>query len=500
MFSIQAQPVSPHRHLQTFTMTRSLFSLLALVAAGTAATIARPLSPASESLATRGIARDGPRDNSGLTPGCKNTNKSRKCWGKYDINTNQYDTIFHTGRTVEYWFNVEEIDCAPDGYRRKCQVVNGTMPGPAIVADWGDDIIVHVTNNIATNGTAIHWHGMRQLNNNQYDGAPGITQCPLAPGQSMTYKFHASQYGSAMYHSHFSVQYSMGLYGPIIINGPATADYDEDLGSIFLTDWDHQTEYDHWATVSNFNVSFNGALTGLVNGMNTGNCTITNATKPDPNCLSGGKKFELAFEAGKKYRMRIINLATEAWFQYSIDGHKITVISSDLVPIVPYETDSVLINMGQRYDIIVEANAIPGDYWLRSGFIDYCIPNGASKNMTAIIRYKKDSTAEPTSVSTMAKIETCLDEPAERVLPWVPVNVPNIKGGITHENVTGEYFQGKFLRWSFNQPSGGFMWTNWSQPALGDVFNDKISAIPRQDNIFSVSVSVPCLWYTTGGM
>jgi hypothetical protein len=137
MFSIQAQPVSPYRHLQTFTMTRSLFSLLALVAVGTAATIARPLSPASESLATRGIARDGPRDNSGLTPGCKNTNKSRKCWGKYDINTNPYDTIFHTGRTVEYWFNVEEIDCAPDGYRRKCQVVNGTMPGPAIVADWG---------------------------------------------------------------------------------------------------------------------------------------------------------------------------------------------------------------------------------------------------------------------------------------------------------------------------------------------------------------------------
>jgi hypothetical protein len=173
-----------------------------------------------------------------------------------------------------------------------------------------------------------------------------------------------------------------------------------------------------------------------------------------------------------------------------------SVISSDLVPIVPYETDSVLINMGQRYDVIVEANAVPGDYWLRSGFIDYCIPNGASKNMTAIVRYKKDSTADPTSVSTMAKIETCLDEPAERVLPWVPVNVPNIKGGITYENVTGEYFQGKFLRWSFNQPSGGFMWTNWSQPALGDVFNDKISSIPKQDNIFAVSVSDQSLRFT----
>jgi FtsP/CotA-like multicopper oxidase with cupredoxin domain len=231
-------------------MRRSFLSLLALAAVGAAVphNLGSEISP-----------RSAARDNSGLSPGCKNAPKSRKCWGKYDINTNPYDTVFYTGRTVEYWLNIEEIDCAPDGYQRKCMVANGTMPGPAIVADWGDNIVVHVTNNVATNGTSIHWHGMRQLNNNQYDGAPGVTQCPLAPGQSMTYKFHASQYGTAMYHSHFSVQYSMGLYGPLIINGPATADYDEDLGSVFMNDWGHETEFYRWATVDNFNVSFEGA-------------------------------------------------------------------------------------------------------------------------------------------------------------------------------------------------------------------------------------------------
>jgi hypothetical protein len=37
---------------------------------------------------------------------------------------------------------------------------------------------------------------MRQLNNTEYDGVPGVTQCPIAPGQTYTYKFQALQYGS----------------------------------------------------------------------------------------------------------------------------------------------------------------------------------------------------------------------------------------------------------------------------------------------------------------
>ena len=44
-------------------------------------------------------------------------------------------------------------------------------------------------------------------------------------------------------------------------------------------------------------------------------------------------------------------------FQFSIDGHNFTVIANDLVPLVPYQTDSIVIGEGQRYDIIVEANA-----------------------------------------------------------------------------------------------------------------------------------------------
>lgn len=53
----------------------------------------------------------------------------------------------------------EKAFVAPDGYEVERLVFNGTVPGPTIEADWGDEIIVHVTNNIPDNGTTIHWHG-----------------------------------------------------------------------------------------------------------------------------------------------------------------------------------------------------------------------------------------------------------------------------------------------------------------------------------------------------
>jgi FtsP/CotA-like multicopper oxidase with cupredoxin domain len=42
---------------------------------------------------------------------------------------------------------------------------------------------------------------------------------------------------STIYSSHWSAQYGDGVVGPLIIEGPATSNYDEDLGALPLTDW-----------------------------------------------------------------------------------------------------------------------------------------------------------------------------------------------------------------------------------------------------------------------
>lgn len=51
---------------------------------------------------------------------------------------------------------MENTTLAPDGYERQVLSFNGSVPGPAIIANWGDEIVVRVTNNLEYNGTAIH--------------------------------------------------------------------------------------------------------------------------------------------------------------------------------------------------------------------------------------------------------------------------------------------------------------------------------------------------------
>jgi FtsP/CotA-like multicopper oxidase with cupredoxin domain len=91
----------------------------------------------------------------------KNTPTSRQCWGQYNTGTNYYTTIPNTGHTVEVWLTAQEGTCNQDGYKRPCMTFNGTTPGPAIIANWGDDLVIHVTNSMKSNGTAVHWHGVR---------------------------------------------------------------------------------------------------------------------------------------------------------------------------------------------------------------------------------------------------------------------------------------------------------------------------------------------------
>lgn len=263
-----------------------------------------------------------------------NTFLSRSSWCNYNINTDYYSVVPNTGATREYWFTLEENTLAPDGVSRYAQTINGTMPGPTIYANWGDEVIVHVSNKLtsSTNGTSIHWHGIRQNYTNQNDGIVSITQCPTAPGDELTYKWRATQYGTTWYHSHFSLQAWEGVFGGIVINGPASANYDVDLGVIFLNDWSHLTADELF--IPDESTGPPTLDNGLINGTNTWG--------------SGGKHFTTVFEPGISYRLRLINGALDTHFSFSIDHHTMTVIASDLVPVEPFTVDVLPIGIGKN--------------------------------------------------------------------------------------------------------------------------------------------------------
>jgi FtsP/CotA-like multicopper oxidase with cupredoxin domain len=188
---------------------------------------------------------------------------------------------------------------------------------------------------ISLTRTSVHWHGFIQPHNGGYDGVPGITQCPIPPGGSFTYKIQCTRYGPTWYHSHFTLQYGQGAVGPLMIHGPTVENWDIDLGEVLLTDHYHGSIYDIW-----YKERSGGPQTsdnGLINGK---------------NMLNGGGSFsEFTFTPGKRHRLTIVNTAVDALFKFSIDQHNFTVQGADFIPIQPYEQNVLSINIGTSHFI-----------------------------------------------------------------------------------------------------------------------------------------------------
>ncbi|KAI1312034.1 putative multicopper oxidase [Xylaria venustula] len=292
-------------------------------------------------------------------------------WGNisYDGDVSHQPTP-DTGVTRYYNLNVARATLSPDGYQKEMLVVNGQYPAPLIEANWGDWVEITVTNSIIgpEEGTALHWHGLRQRETPWYDGVPSVSQCPIAPGSNFTYRFRADHVGTSFYHSHYSAQISGGVAGPMVFYGPKSQQYDYDLGPVLLNDWFH-TDYltlvagimgngtDRKPAISNNN---------LINGKNNFDCSVVTDGTP---CKSNAGVSEFSFKSGKDHLLRVINGGSAGLQYFSIDEHELTVISSDFIPIEPFKTNVVTLGVGQRADIIVHSKketAAKKAYWMRN--------------------------------------------------------------------------------------------------------------------------------------
>lgn len=76
-----------------------------------------------------------------------------------------------------------------DGIKRPVLVVNRQMPGPAIEVCLHDEVLVEVENALLEEGTSVHWHGQHQRGTPYMDGVPFVTQCPISPKSTFTYRY-----------------------------------------------------------------------------------------------------------------------------------------------------------------------------------------------------------------------------------------------------------------------------------------------------------------------
>ncbi|OCF35746.1 hypothetical protein I316_02236 [Kwoniella heveanensis BCC8398] len=313
----------------------------------------------------------------------------------------------------EFNFEIGTAAANPDGYTRQVYTINGQFPAPLIEANTGDTIVAHVKNSLP-DGQTIHWHGITQNGSNHMDGVPGVTQCPIPPGGTFTYKFEIiEQYGTYWYHSHFGNTMADGIVGPLIIHSKDEPlkrgqDYDEER-ILIVTDWMHDQSADVVKALKSPE-GFRGSPAAprgdsiLINGIGQTNCSSIHYPK-DAACEPPAWS-EMTLPANKKVRIRIINSAAHTLFRISLDEHEFDVVEADTDPINAVTIRELPIAPAQRYSIIVSTDVgEPGDkYWLRLHAAIGCL-DGVMDPQTAqgIIRYAgedgagQNDTSEPTT-------------------------------------------------------------------------------------------------------
>ncbi|KAK0650008.1 laccase [Cercophora newfieldiana] len=423
-------------------------------------------------------------------PTC-NTPTNRACWTSgFNINTDYETSVPVTGVTREYNLVITEHDnwVGGDGVpKKKAMLINGQFPGPTIRADWGDTIRVTVTNALLVNGTSLHWHGIRMLNNNVNDGANGITECPLPPGASKVYTFRAEQYGSSWYHSHFSSQYANGVVGTILIDGPASLPYEEDLGVFPITDWYYGAadEIQHGlipppgAAPPSDNILFNGTHGKLF------------------NANGGGSYYRVKLKPGKRHRLRIINTSVDNTFTVSLVGHQFTVIETDFIPVNAFTAPSLFVAVGQRYDVTIDASAAVGNYWFNVTFASSGLCGVSNIRLpAAIFDYEgANTTALPTNPGTPPPDSLCEDR--TNFTPVITRSPPANSFIATPENdldvnIAVQNWEGQQrVYW---QVKGSDMNITWDEPTLEYLAKGNMN-FPQRYNVFEVpSANVWSFW------
>ncbi|KAH9885161.1 laccase [Xylariomycetidae sp. FL2044] len=334
-------------------------------------------------------------------PTC-NTPDDRGCWtDDFSIDTD-YDIDTPDGITRVIDLVITNVTSfSPEGFAKRAMLINGTFPGPTIVGDWGDTFEITVHNQLQSNGTSIHWHGLRMLNANDQDGVNGITECPIkGDGGSKTYTFRATQYGTSWYHSHYSAQYGDGVVGAIQINGPASAPYDTDLGPFAISDW---------YQLPAFQLERMSELTSNPLPPVSSN-VLFNGTNINPDSdVDGGEYSVVSLTPGRTHRLRLINTSVENHFTISLVDHNLTVIATDFVPVEPRSVESLFLAVGQRYDVLIDADQDVGSYWFNATVRGGLCGMSANTAPAAIFRYDGATDDIPEDPGTPITTVACVD-------------------------------------------------------------------------------------------
>ncbi|CAA0820616.1 Laccase-3 [Striga hermonthica] len=254
-------------------------------------------------------------------------------------------------------FTVEQTSITRLCSTRNIITVNGHFPGPTIAVRNGDSLVIKVTNRAPYNVT-LHWHGIRQMRTPWADGPEYVTQCPIKPGSTYTYRFKIEdQEGTLWWHAH-SKWLRATVYGALVIYPKLGASYPFpspkiDMPLILAGEWWDRNIVDVLRQAL-----FTGAAPNISDAY-----TINGQPGDLYRCSSQGT-VKIRVNSGDKILLRVINAALNQQLFFSVAGHRLTVVSIDAAYTKPSKSDFIMLGPGQTTDILLTADRTPARYYL----------------------------------------------------------------------------------------------------------------------------------------
>ncbi|KAJ1432125.1 Multicopper oxidase, type 1 [Sesbania bispinosa] len=250
------------------------------------------------------------------------------------------------GAVRHYKFDVEYIFHKPDCIEHVVMGINGQFPAPTIRAEVGDTLDIALTNKLSTEGTVIHWHGIRQYGTPWADGTASISQCAISPGETFHYRFTVDRPGTYFYHGHYGMQSSRALCA-----------HEQEVGlSSKPFKWIGEPQ------------------SLLINGRGQYNCSLAasliNTTLPQCK-FRGGEECApqiLHVDPNKTYRIRIASSTSLASLSLAIANHKMVVVEADGNYVQPFAVDEIDIYSGEELLSPHQNRSDPKkNYWISIG-------------------------------------------------------------------------------------------------------------------------------------
>jgi len=214
-----------------------------------------------------------------------------------------------------------------------------------------------------------------------------------------------------------------------------------------------------------------------------------NGTNVNPysGSAAGGNYAKVIFVPGKRHRIRLINTSVDNTYTISIVGHSMTVIATDFVPVYPYQTDSVYLSVGQRLDIVVDANQSVGTYWLNATFSSTGVCGSSmNPNPAAIVQYDGAPWWAPSELGLAPRDSLCMDDLAAVPIVKKPLPNPSFNGSTGSGELDVTLAVNSSISRVYWQVNGSAIDLQWERPTLQYVLDGDYNTLPNNLNVINL--------------